>query len=64
MPVDGSWLGHSGALPGYNTGACYLPEKKAVIVVMVNSDIAVNNVNPMPIIFKALAAAVTPENVP
>ena len=62
--IDNGWLGHSGELPGYNTGAYFLPEKKAVIVVMVNSDIAVNNVNPMAVIFKALAAVVTPDHVP
>ena len=61
---DHGWLGHTGELPGYNTAAYYLPAKKAVIVVMVNSDIPVGKVNPAPAIFKALAAVVTPQNVP
>lgn len=61
---DNGWLGHSGELPGYNTGAYYLPDKRAVVVVMVNSDIAVNKVNPMTIIFKALAAVIAPDHVP
>ncbi len=58
------WLGHSGELPGYNTGAYYLPEKDATFVIMVNSDIATDGLNPVPVIFKALAKLVTPENVP
>jgi len=62
--IDHGWLGHSGELPGYNTGAYYLPGKKATIVVMVNSDIPVGTANPMAVIFKALAAVVTPGNVP
>jgi D-alanyl-D-alanine carboxypeptidase len=61
---DNGWLGHTGELPGYNTAAYYLPAKQAVIVVMVNSDIAVGNADPAPAIFKAVAALVTPGNVP
>ena len=62
--INHGWLGHTGELPGYNCTAHYLPAKKAVIVVMVNSDIPVGKANPAPTIFKALAAVVTPENVP
>ena len=57
---DHGWLGHTGELPGYNTAAYYLPAKKAVIVVMVNSDIPVGKTNPAPAIFKAMAAVLTP----
>lgn len=62
--IDHGWLGHTGELPGYNTGAYYLPERKATIVVMVNSDIPVDNVNPVPVIVRALTRVVTPQNVP
>jgi D-alanyl-D-alanine carboxypeptidase len=58
------WLGHTGELPGYNTAGYYLPEKKATIVVFVNSDVTVVDKNPAPEIFKALARVVTPGNVP
>ena len=61
---DNGWLGHTGELPGYNVAAYYLPAKKAVIVVMVNSDIPVGSDNPAPTIFKALARLLTPDNVP
>jgi len=62
--IDHGWLGHTGELPGYNCSANYLPEKKAVIVVLVNSDIPAGKNNPAPMIMKALAQVVTPGNVP
>jgi D-alanyl-D-alanine carboxypeptidase len=62
--IDHGWLGHTGELPGYNCSASYLPDKKAVIVVMVNTDIPVGKINPSPRIMKALAQVVTPGNVP
>ena len=62
--IDHGWLGHTGELPGYNCSASYLPDKKAVIVVMVNTDIPVGKDNPAPTIMKALTQVVTPANVP
>ena len=62
--MDHGWLGHTGELPGYNCAAYYLPEKKAVIVVMVNTDIPAGKNSPAPTIMKALAQVVTPGNVP
>jgi D-alanyl-D-alanine carboxypeptidase len=62
--IDHGWLGHTGELPGYNCSAFYLPEKKAVMIVMVNTDIPVGKSNPAPAIMKALAQVVTPGNVP
>ena len=62
--IDHGWLGHTGELPGYNCSAFYLPDKQAVIVVMVNSDIPVGKNNPAPTIMKALNRVVTPGNVP
>ena len=61
---DSGWLGHTGELPGYNTCAYYFPEKKATIVVWVNSDIKANGDSPATGIFKALTKVVTPGNVP
>jgi D-alanyl-D-alanine carboxypeptidase len=61
---DNGWLGHTGELPGYNTAAYYLPAKKAIIVIEVNSDIPVGKDNPAPTIMKALTKVVTPGNVP
>ena len=62
--IDHGWLGHTGELPGYNCGAYYFPAKKAVIVVMVNSDIPVGDSNPVPTIMKPLTQFVTRGNVP
>ena len=62
--IDHGWLGHTGELPGYNCAAYYFPPKKAVMVVMVNTDILVGKANPAPTIMKALAAVITPDNVP
>ncbi len=36
---SGGWYGYTGGIPGYNTGAYYLPAKDATIVVLVNSQI-------------------------
>ncbi|MEU9165024.1 serine hydrolase domain-containing protein [Streptomyces sp. NPDC048424] len=33
------WLGHNGELPGYETIAAQLPQEKATLVVIVNSDV-------------------------
>lgn len=38
---DKGWLMHTGELPGYNSFVGYLPEKKAILVCLVNSDMAV-----------------------
>jgi len=35
------WLTHTGELPGYNSVVAYLPEKKAILVCLINSDIPV-----------------------
>jgi D-alanyl-D-alanine carboxypeptidase len=62
------WLGHSGELPGYNTGIYYLPSKGAVLAVQTNSDIPLavpgGEVNPVPALFREIAKVVTPDNVP
>jgi D-alanyl-D-alanine carboxypeptidase len=36
---SGGWYGYTGGIPGYNTGAYYLPEKDATLIVFVNSQI-------------------------
>ncbi len=64
LGIDRGWLGHTGELPGYNCGGYYLPSQDATVVIMVNSDIPVGKANPMPLLFKRLAAFLTPANVP
>ncbi len=66
------WIGHTGELPGYNTGVYYLPSKKAVLVIQANSDIPLVltpgdppvEVNPVPALFREIAKIVTPDNIP
>lgn len=58
------WLGHEGSIPGYNSDAYYLPADNATMVLLVNSDIAAKSGSPVSALFHALAAIVTPGNVP
>jgi D-alanyl-D-alanine carboxypeptidase len=58
------WIGHNGSIPGYTSDAFYLPSQRATVVVLVNSDIAVNRVTPADAMFHAVAEVVTPGDVP
>ncbi len=58
------WLGHTGELPGYNSGAFYLPDQDATVVILVNSDIPAGTDNPVPALWRAFAQILTPGNVP
>jgi D-alanyl-D-alanine carboxypeptidase len=64
IAFDHGWLGHAGGFPGYNSGAYYLPEMGATVVILVNSDIPVGKDDPMRLLFRAIAQIVTPDNVP
>jgi D-alanyl-D-alanine carboxypeptidase len=61
---DHGWLLHTGDIPGYNTTIGYLPKRKAVIVVMANTDIEAGGDLPTPALTSALAKVITPGNVP
>jgi D-alanyl-D-alanine carboxypeptidase len=61
---DNGWLAHDGDIPGFNAQLAYLPKHDVTIVVMTNSDIATGGATPAPVIWKALASVVTPDNVP
>ena len=50
--------------PATTPGRTTFRRKDSTFVIMVNSDIATDGVNPAPALFKALAKIVTPENVP
>ena len=49
--LTNGWLGHTGEIPGYNTVLEYNPDTKTTIAIMVNTDIAVDNVNPAVAVF-------------
>ncbi|MEU8839188.1 hypothetical protein AB0D97_08640 [Streptomyces roseus] len=56
-------LGHNGELPGYETIAAQLPEGKATLVVLVNSDIDHRGKNLSGMIGKAVTSVVTPDHL-
>jgi len=66
------WIGHTGEIAGYNTGAYYLPSKKAVLVIQTNTDIPIVitpgdppvTQNPVTALFREITKIVTPENIP
>ncbi|MES2463673.1 MAG: serine hydrolase domain-containing protein [Armatimonadota bacterium] len=66
------WIGHTGSLPGYNTAAFYLPQKRAVLVVQTNTDtrfvITPGNppvsMEPVIGIIREITKIVTPDDVP
>jgi D-alanyl-D-alanine carboxypeptidase len=55
----GAWIGHSGELPGFNTTAYYNAELETTVVVMANSDIAVDGANPAPSTLSAVIEVLT-----
>ncbi|MGW6952515.1 serine hydrolase domain-containing protein [Streptomyces xanthophaeus] len=56
------WLGHNGELPGYETIAAQLPQQKATLVVLVNSD-ADRSGSYSTTIGKAVTQIVTPDHL-
>lgn len=68
LGINNGWITHTGKLPGYNCVVAYLPEKQAVFVAMINSDIdqVINKkeVSLTDLVFEAVTEIVTPSNVP
>ncbi|RYG31747.1 class A beta-lactamase-related serine hydrolase [bacterium] len=61
---SGGWLHHQGELPGFNTIACYLPQKDAVMVVLCTSNVPVGEPGPAARVCKAVSDVVTPQYSP
>ncbi|MFF7454501.1 serine hydrolase domain-containing protein [Kitasatospora sp. NPDC008115] len=57
------WTGHTGALFGYESLAVYLPEQRATLVVLLNSDIVAENAEPSTLLGRAITGIVTPDHV-
>lgn len=58
------WVGHNGSVPGYQTVAVYLPDRRISLVVMINTDIAApGGGDPGGVIAKAVTSAITPGHV-
>ncbi len=56
------WIGHFGATPGFTSGAFYYPEKDAILVIHVNSNIdnPVTGTSPAQAVFIAFTELLTP----
>ncbi|MGX6745380.1 serine hydrolase domain-containing protein [Streptomyces xantholiticus] len=57
------WIGHNGSLPGYESLTVYLPESKATLVVLLNTDVLHENTEPSTLFGEAITRVVTPEHV-
>ncbi|MFG2111781.1 serine hydrolase domain-containing protein [Streptomyces sp. NPDC048718] len=57
------WIGHNGSLPGYESLTLYLPEHQATLVVLLNTDIQVNQTEPSTLFGQAITRIVTPRHV-
>jgi D-alanyl-D-alanine carboxypeptidase len=51
---ENGWIGHTGELTGYNTSVQCNPDTSTTVVVMVNSDIPLDDENPAPTVMKQL----------
>ncbi|GAA3096659.1 serine hydrolase domain-containing protein [Streptomyces goshikiensis] len=60
--IDG-WVGHNGELPGYETIAVRLPQARATLVIVVNSDVDGKFGSLSGLIANAVTKIVTPEHV-
>ncbi|MFF3089086.1 serine hydrolase domain-containing protein [Streptomyces nojiriensis] len=57
------WIGHNGSLPGYGSLVLYLPESKATLVVLLNTDIGYQGQEPSTLVGEAITKIVTPDRV-
>ncbi|GAA2826225.1 serine hydrolase domain-containing protein [Kitasatospora paracochleata] len=57
------WIGHNGSIPGYEAVSVYLPEQKATLVVLINTDILHDGNEPSTLFAQAITRIVTPDHV-
>ncbi|AZM89771.1 serine hydrolase domain-containing protein [Streptomyces sp. W1SF4] len=57
------WIGHNGSLPGYQDLVVYLPQSRATLVVMLNTDVAHEGNEPSTLFGEAITRTVTPRHV-
>ncbi|MFJ3902352.1 serine hydrolase domain-containing protein [Streptomyces sp. NPDC090025] len=58
------WLGHNGSLPGYETVTVYLPEEKATLVLILNTDsTTAQGQEPSSPVARDITALMTPKHV-
>ncbi|MET8752312.1 serine hydrolase domain-containing protein [Streptomyces sp. NPDC004667] len=57
------WIGHNGSIPGYESLTVYLPQEKATMVVLMNTDVTVGGQEPSTLFGEAITSVVTPGHV-
>ncbi|WP_326647709.1 MULTISPECIES: serine hydrolase domain-containing protein [unclassified Streptomyces] len=57
------WIGHNGSLPGYESLVVYLPESRATLVVLLNTDINYKGSEPSTLFGQAITSIVTPQHI-
>ncbi|MFC9759638.1 serine hydrolase domain-containing protein [Streptomyces sp. NPDC056921] len=57
------WIGHNGSLPGYEALVIYLPEGRATLVVLLNTDTDYRGSEPSTLFGEAITRVVTPQHV-
>ncbi|MET3984841.1 serine hydrolase domain-containing protein [Streptomyces sp. PvR034] len=57
------WTGHNGSLPGYESLTIYLPEAKATLVVVLNTDTDYKGAEPSTVFGEAITKIASPGNV-
>ena len=59
----GGWIGHNGSVPGYEAVAVYLPEKQSTLVILINTDVGYQGIEPSAKLATAITKVITPEHV-
>jgi D-alanyl-D-alanine carboxypeptidase len=57
------WIGHNGSLPGYQAAVVYLPQTKASLVVLSNTDTSSQGYEPSTLFAQAITRIVTPGHI-
>lgn len=57
------WIGHNGSLPGYEVLPVYLPEARATMVILLNTDALHDGQEPSTLFGEAVTRIVSPEHV-
>ncbi|MET9699933.1 serine hydrolase domain-containing protein [Streptomyces sp. NPDC006529] len=57
------WLGHNGSLPGYESLTVYLPQERATMVILLNTDVVHDGQEPSTLFGQAVTEIVTPGHV-
>ncbi|MCX5101560.1 serine hydrolase [Streptomyces sp. NBC_00439] len=57
------WVGHNGSLPGYESLVVHMPDTKATLVVLLNTDTDYRGSEPSTLFGEAITRVVTPQHV-